>query len=323
MNASRRIALCLVSALLPGLVDSSDAQADGRVLIVVGAPAETKYGAMFKEWTQRWKNATLFSETPSKVLGLDDNPAQPDRDRLREELQALAGESSEPLWLVLIGHGTFDRRTARFNLRGPDVSDAELAEWLKPLQRPVAVACCFAASGPFLVSLSGPDRVVLVATKSGSEQNFSHFGEFLSQSIADPTADLDKDRQTSLWEAYLAAGRKTTEWYKTQGLLATEHCLLDDNGDKQGTRHDAFRGLRPLESAAVGKSLDGLRAHQWHLVPSPADAGLTETQKQRRNELELAVIALRDEKAALPEADYFAKLEALLVELATINSNAD
>ncbi|WLD12197.1 hypothetical protein [Planctellipticum variicoloris] len=323
MNASRRIGLCLVSALLFGLAGNSVSQAAGRVLIVVGAPAETKYGAMFKEWTQRWKNATLFSETPSKVLGLDDNPEKSDRERLHDELQALAGESPEPLWLILIGHGTFDRRTARFNLRGPDVSDAELAEWLKPVQRPVAVVCCFAASGPFLITLSGPDRVVLVATKSGSEQNFSHFGDWLSKSIADPTADLDKDRQTSLWEAYLAAGRKTTEWYKSQGLLATEHCLLDDNGDKQGTRHDAFRGLKPLETATGGQKLDGMRAHQWHLVPSPTDAGLTESQKQRRNDLELAVIALRDEKEALTEADYFAKLEALLVELAAINRDAE
>lgn len=323
MDASRRIGLPLVSALLLGLVCPPAAQAAGRVLIVVGAPSETKYGAMFKEWTQRWKNATLFSETPSKVLGLDDSPEKPDRDRLKEELAALAGESAEPLWLVLIGHGTFDRRTARFNLRGPDVSETELAEWLSPVKRPVAVVCCFAASGPFLISLSGPDRVVVVATKSGSEQNFSHFGDWLSKSIADPAADLDKDRQTSLWEAYLAAGRRTAEWYKSQGLLATEHCLLDDNGDKQGTRHDAFRGLKPLEAATGGQKLDGVRAHQWHLVPSAADADLTAAQQQRRNELELAVIALRDQKATLPEADYFAKLEALLVELATINKNAE
>ena len=39
-----------------------------------------------------------------------------------------AGDTQEPLWIVLIGHGTSDWREAKFNLRGPDVSDAELAD---------------------------------------------------------------------------------------------------------------------------------------------------------------------------------------------------
>lgn len=294
--------------------------AAGQVIVVVGAPAETKYGAAFKEWTQRWKNACLFAQVPSQVMGLDDSPAQSDRDRLKITLAGLAGESNEPLWLILIGHGTFDRRTARFNLRGPDVSADELAEWLTPVKRPIAIACCFAASGPFLPALSGPDRVVLVATRSGSEQNFSHFGDFLSKSIADPSADLDKDRQTSLWEAYLAAGRLTADWYKSQGLLATEHSLLDDNGDQQGTRHDLFRGLRPLEAAAGGKSLDGSRAHQWHLITTAEESSLTPEEKQRRDALELEVLTLRDQKASVAEEEYFVKLETLLVELARINA---
>ena len=44
-------------------------------------------------------------------------------------------KSSEPLWLVLIGHGTFDGRLAKFNLRGPDVTAGELNQWLGPIRR--------------------------------------------------------------------------------------------------------------------------------------------------------------------------------------------
>jgi hypothetical protein len=35
--------------------------------------------------------------------------------------------------------------------------------------------------------------------------NFARFGDYLSQSIIDAAADLDKDDQTSLWEAFLMA----------------------------------------------------------------------------------------------------------------------
>ena len=45
-----------------------------------------------------------------------------DRDRLQQILEDAAETTDHELWLVLIGHGTFDGRTARFNLRGPDVS---------------------------------------------------------------------------------------------------------------------------------------------------------------------------------------------------------
>ena len=40
---------------------------------------------------------------------------------------------------------------------------------------------CASASGPFINRLSGPNRVVIVATKSGFEMNFSRFGEYLAE----------------------------------------------------------------------------------------------------------------------------------------------
>ncbi len=44
-------------------------------------------------------------------------------------------------------------------------------------------------------------------------------------------ADLDKDGQVSLLEAFLIASRRTLEFYKVEGRIATEHALIDDNGD--------------------------------------------------------------------------------------------
>ena len=136
---------------------------------------------------------------------------------------------------MVIGHGTFDGKEAKFNLRGPDLSAADLAEWLKPFRRPVAVINCASASSPFINKLSATNRVIIAATRSGYEQNYARFGEYISSAVADPQADLDKDGQTSLLEAFLMASRRVAEFYNTEGRLATEHALLDDNGDGLGT----------------------------------------------------------------------------------------
>ena len=183
-----------------------------------------------------------------------------DRERLRDVLKSEASQSGQPLWVVLIGHGTFDGREAKLNLRGQDLTAEELAGWLKPIPRPLVVINCASSSGPFLKSLSGSGRVVITATRSGHEHNFARFGDYISASIADPAADLDKDGQTSLLEAYLAAAHRTEEFYKSDARLATEHALLDDNGDSLGTPADWFEGTRTTRRAKDGAALDGARA---------------------------------------------------------------
>ncbi len=229
-----------------------------------------------------------------------------------------ATAAPEPIWLVLIGHGTYDGRTAKFNLRGPDVTEVELAEWLAPVKRTVAVLDCSACSSPFLNRLSGPNRVIVTATKSGSEQNFARIGQYLAESIADPRADLDKDGQVSLLEAFLSASSRVSEYYRTHAQLATEHPLIDDNGDRLGTPADWFHGVRATRRAKDGAPLDGPRAHQLHLIPSDRERNMPAATRQRRDQLELAVSALRDQKDKLSEKDYYEQLEKLMLDLARL-----
>src|SRR5207253_3682573 len=172
----------------------------------------------------------------------------------------------------------------------------DLAEWLKPFRRPLAVIDCASSSGPFLNKLSATNRVVVVAAKSGYEQNYARFGQYISEAIADPEADLDKDGQTSLLEAFLMASRRVADFYNAEGRLATEHALLDDNGDGLGTPADWFRGIRAMKKAKEGASADGLRAHQFHLVRSEQEQKLSSELRARRDELELAIAKLRDAK---------------------------
>ena len=219
---------------------------------------------------------------------------------------------------MLIGHGTYDGREAKFNLRGPDMTDLELSEWLEPYKRPVVIINCASASGPFINRLSGNNRVVVTATKSGYETNFARFGQYLAEAIADEHADLDKDGQVSLLEAFLTGSSRVDEYYRTHSQLATEHSLLDDNGDKLGTPPNWFRGVRATQRAKDGAALDGIRAHQLHLIPSDRERGIPAEVRQRRDQLELSIAALRDQKGKLGEEEYYLRLEKLMVELARL-----
>ena len=304
--------------LTQALVASVPAPHDGpTVIVVVGAEGEPEYGRAFEAWAGRWEAAARAAGAECVQVGRGGG-AEEDKERLRQVLVEAAKEEARPLWLVLIGHGTFDGREAKFNLAGPDFSDAELAQWLAPIKRPLAVVDCSSASGPFLKRLSGPNRVIVTATRSGSENNFARFGEHLSAAVFDPSADLDKDGQTSLLEAFIAASHGVQSFYKEDGRLATEHALLDDNGDGLGIPADWFQGTRATKAAKDGAPLDGARAHQWHLKLSDAERALPAEFRAQRDRLELEVEALRAKKAAMGEADYYAKLEKLLVELARL-----
>jgi hypothetical protein len=287
------------------------------VLVVVGAPGTPEYQAPFKQWADRWQSAAEKARAEVVMIGLADEPGTNDHDRLKAALDSRS-TGTEPLWIVLIGHGSFDGKEAKFNLRGPDVTDAEFSTWLAPIKRPIAVIDCASASAPFLNKLSGPDRVVITATKSGSEQNFARFGEYLAEAIADPLADLDKDGQVSLLEAFLVSSSRTAEFYKSKARLATEHALIDDNGDHLGTPADFFQGVRAIRKAKDGTTPDGLRAHQLPLIPSDRERAIPPEIRQKRNQIELALAALRDQKTKLKEDDYYARLEPLMLELARL-----
>src|SRR5688500_5550929 len=291
------------------------------VIMVVGAEGEPEYGREFAASAERWREAAGRASAELVEVGREGSGSDDaDKKQLRAALEVAAKTAPprRPLWLVFIGHGTHDGREAKFNLRGEDVSDQELAAWLKDCKRPLAVINCASASGPFLKRLSGPNRVVVTATRSGSESNFARFGNYLSGAVADPAADLDKDGQTSLLEAFLAASHRVNEFYKQEARLATEHALLEDNGDGFGIPADWFQGTRATRSAKDGAPLDGTRAHQWHLVRSAAEEAMPPEVRARRDELELKVEAMRAKKAGTPEAEYYAQLEPLLNALARV-----
>lgn len=313
----------LLFVLLCGLLARPALAAGGasQLIVVVGAAGSEEFERPFREWAERWQAAAQKGSVVLTLIGLKPVGDQIDKELLQQAIQqvCVADSKVDRLWLILIGHGTYDGKTPRFNLRGPDLSAAELKEFLQPVQVPLAVVNCSSSSGPFLAELAGPNRVVITATRSGSEYNFARFGDFFSAAIADPTADLDKDDQTSLLEAYLFACSRLREFYAKEGRLATEHALLDDNGDKLGTPAEFFQGLRVVKAPKAGAPVDGQLSRQFVLIRSQQEEDLPADIRAKRDELERQLAELREQKGRLPEDEYFADLERLLVQIARLS----
>lgn len=279
------------------------------VVIVLGAPGTEEYGKKFQTQVEAWTNAcTKAGITPTVVRG----------EKTTEELEKCltASDPTHSLWLVLIGHGTFDGREAKFSAEGPDFDARQLAGWLKPLKQEVAVIHTASASGGFLKALSGKNRVVITSTKSPDEVFYARFGEYFAEAVGGlPEADLDQDKQVSLLEAFRHASKATAIFYENDGRLATEHALLEDNGDGIGTRSEVFGSDAPVPA---GMAVDGARAAQLVLVLSAEEQQLTDSQRRTRDELEGELNKLKGDRSKLPEDDYYMKLESLLRKLGEV-----
>jgi hypothetical protein len=284
------------------------------VIVVTGAAGEPEFAPDFALQVEAWAKVSAQAEAKHVSIG----GSETDREQVKTALASEPKSGPGELWIVLIGHGTFDGKEAKLNLRGPDLSATELSEWLKPFQRPMAIIDTTSSSAPFLAKLAAPKRVIVSATRSGNEQNYARFGKYLAEALPDPKSDLDKDGQISLLESFLSASHRTAEFYKTENRLATEHALLDDNGDGLGTPADWFRGVFATKRAKDGAAPDGPRAHQFHLVRSTAEQQLSPEVRARRDQVEIQIAALREKKAKMNEEKYYQELEKLLLQLAAV-----
>jgi len=308
------IGMATALAAAPAPAATPEANDRATVLVIAGAAGEPEFAPDIALQLEAWAKAS--AQAAAKHIAISDS--ETDRERVKSALGVEPKTGTGELWIVLVGHGTFDGKEAKLNLRGPDLSATDLAEWLKPFERPLAIIDTTSSSAPFLAKLAGKKRVVVSATRSGSEQNYARFGKYLAEAVGDPKSDLDKDGQISLLESFLSASHRTSEFYKTEGRLATEHALIDDTGDGLGTPADWFRGVIATKRAREGVPLDGLRAHQFHLVRSAMEQQLPPEARAQRDQLEQQIAALREKKAKMTEEKYFQELEKMMLELARL-----
>jgi hypothetical protein len=303
-----------VGVLLGSAVGLEPAR-DAQVLVVRGADGTEEYGKAFAEQVALWETAAGQAGLKCEVVGPE--AGESCGEQVMQRLREVMKKPPTALWLVLIGHGTFDGREAKFNVSGPDLKPEMLAEALGAFPGEVIFVHTGSASQPFARALKGERRILVTATKSGDEVFYTRFGKPFAEAIGGLSeADLDQDGQVSVLEAFLHAGDVVASFYEEEERIATEHAVLDDNGDGLGTRSEVFEGVRP--KAGTPEPVDGMRARQVALMLSEAERKLTEAQRQRRDALEREVEALKVKRAELGEEGYYAALEKVMLELARI-----
>lgn len=318
------------AALLAAAWASPGAAQETHLLMVVGLPGQDVYAERFHEWSSTIRGAAVekLNVPERNVIWLGDDPKAPAgqiHDRatvaaMRAAVTAIAGRAgpSDRVLVVLIGHGTArDQDGARFNLSGPDLSPTDLDLMLDELApRPVAVVNAASASGDFVAGLSGEGRTVITATRSGREATETWFGQFFAAALAGDGSDLDKDGRISLLEAFEFSRREVARYFAEKELLATEHPLLDDDGDGEGT-------LEPGEATTDGRLAaaffvggpalaSAARADRPDAAGDPVLARLYEEEEA----LQTRVAAHRLRREQMDPTEYETQLEELLVELA-------
>ncbi len=300
-------------------------QDNTHLLVIVGLGGDPEYSERFMEWGGSLVAAAgeEFGLPADNVIYLGEDPAADPRiqDRSTRENVDRAftkvASNSQPgdhIFVVLIGHGSYTAGDSRFNLPGPDLTAEDFDLHLDQLSdRQVAFANLASASGEFVNVLSGDGRAIVTATRTGRERNETIFGGYFVGAFTGEDADLDKDGRVSLWEAFEFARTEVTREYETSNRIATEHPVLDDNGDGEG-------------STELVDAADGALARTMFLAADPtlAAARATDDLELRalllqKSDVERRIEELRALRDQIDPERYDNQLEELLVELALTN----
>ncbi|HTQ53289.1 MAG TPA: hypothetical protein VMI94_02450 [Bryobacteraceae bacterium] len=307
----RSLLLCACAALLCAAIPLP---ATTYYVTVSGLGGEPDYAQRFGMWAQDIERA-VKPAPDAKVVTLINGT----RDQVRSALHTIAQEAkpADALVLMLIGHGSFDGVDYKINLPGPDLSGTELAALLDsiPATRQLVVNMT-SCSGGSIEFLRKPNRVVIAATKTGTEKNATAFARYWAEALGDPAADSDKNEMISALEAFRYADKKTVAYYESQNRLATEHAVLEDTGKGEPVR------------APSPENGEGLVAAQFPLlrIGSAAAAAKDPGKLQllaKKEQLEQQIDKLKYDKAAIPPDEYKKQLGALLLELAKTQAEID
>ena len=293
-------------------------------LVIAGLGGEQKYVEQHLTWARGFydvlKTEHGFPEDRLFLLVEDPDAAggPPAVKSTLEEIRAALSELArqvrpvDDLFVLLIGHGSATGPGPRLNITGPDLTADALRDALSEIgARYTVVVNGASSSAPFIDALSGPDRVIVTATKSGAERLSTVFPGHLIEALKSKAGDLDKDGRVSVLESFVFARNRTAEWYEGQGLLATEHALLDDNGDGRGTREPGPGGT---DGTLAGRIYFG---HGPEAIAGTVPPG-GQALQARMDDLRWQIDDLRARKEHEDPGQYAARMEEMLIELARV-----
>ena len=312
-NAAMWICLCLGVAgfsVLP-------AHAAAYYVTVAGLGGEPDYEQRFTALAKDLDKLLKDSGGDAHVYTLTGNDAT--KAHLTDTMNVIAREAKpdDTLIVTLIGHGSYDAVEYKFNLPGPDISGEELAGLCdRVAAKRQLIVNTTSASGGSIGALQKPGRIVIAATKVGTEKNATVFARYWVEALRDSSADVDKNEAISALEAFQYADRKTAAFYESQKRLATEHAVIEDTGKKEGVRAPTTENGEGL--LATNFVLLRLGAAQ-KAANDPAKRALLD----KKEELERKIDTLKYQKAAMSAEDYKVQLSAALLDLARVQQELD
>ncbi len=315
MAAAAEMGYCL-RALLLLILGVWSARADTYYLAIAGLGGTPEYESQFVKWTSELQHE-LEQNGPSTHVTTLSGPAAT-REALQQSLSHLATQvkPEDSFGLFIIGHGSFDGTDYKFNLPGPDISAQELATLLNrvPATRQLVVNMT-SCSGASVQALARRDRVVIAATKTGTEKNATVFPRYWIDALRDPAADTDKNGVITTLEAFRYTAHKTAAYYESEKLLATEHPMMTDVGTAKAVRDP---------SAENGQ---GLLAARFAVIRPEGETKNNTPGKQKlvskKEDLEAQIDRLKYSKAAMAPDEYKQQLTTLLLELARTQAEID
>jgi hypothetical protein len=283
---------------------------------IAGLGGTAEYETQFQEWAADLDRELRQNGPDAHVETL--TGASATRENIKNLFDRLSRTVApdDAFALFLIGHGTFDGTDYKFNIPGPDVTAAELNRFLDqiPAQRQLIVNTT-SCSGASLATLVRKDRIVITATKSGTEKNAPVFARYWVDALRDPAADMDKNGVVTALEAFRYSQQKVAAYFESEKLIASEHPLFTESDAKA-----AVRDPNP-------ENHQGLLASVFPLMRPEGTANALSAEKQkllvRKQQLEEKIDRLKYQKATLPEQEYKQQLTALLLELARTQAEID
>ena len=301
-----------------------------HILVVTGLSGDPAYAEEFHQWATTLIDSAIDRyELPAEnVIYLAEkteiDPARIADRSTRENVErafATIAEQAQPndrVLVLLIGHGSYSNGESRFNLPGSDLTAQDYARLLEPLgAQQVAFVNTATASGGFIEALSGEGRAVVTATRSGGQWVATLFGGYFVEAFADgeEESDQNKDGRVSVLEAFEYAVAQVARVYESDGRMQTEHALLDDNGDGEGTQEtDAVTRSAAIDGA-MARTIFISAGEGTGIAGLPDDPALRALYQQR-NEILEQVEALRAIRGGTNETRYAAEMETLLVSMA-------
>ena len=316
---SRSLLIKCVFVCFVSFVASTRALAENRwAVIISGASGGEKYAEQMATWRNDLRAALVdrYQFKPEFVkLFVDEAATSGDKgtaENVRKFFAEVKKSSSKEdfVFIILLGHGTYDGNVAKFNLVGPDMTAKDWTDLLAGIQGRVSLVNTTEASFPFLESLTAKGRVVITATDSAAQKYATVFPEYFVKAMKEASTDLDKNGRTSVFEVFTVASAAVKQHYEQRGQLTTERALIDDNGDGKGR-----------EATAEGP--DGGIARIAYLdsevVSTTANPELAELIRRRRT-LEAQAEEHKELRGVMPDGEWNAKFEKLMLELAQVSA---